>query len=64
MTGVAYSRQKLEGYGKEHYNKRRGSLGIIVLMMIFIGRDIEITNAEMETKYERLLSSYRIEERE
>ncbi|CDH58503.1 bromodomain and wd repeat-containing protein 1 [Lichtheimia corymbifera JMRC:FSU:9682] len=42
MTGVAYSRQKLEGYG----------------------RDIEITNAEMETKYERLLSSYRIEERE
>lgn len=30
----------------------------------YIGRDIEITNAEMETKYERLLSSYRIEERE
>lgn len=33
-------------------------------MIFYIGRDIEITNAEMETKYERLLSSYRIEERE
>lgn len=60
MTGVAYPRQKLEGYGKISTHNDTGSC----YLCKSIGRDIEITNAEMETKYERLLSSYRIEERE